>query len=101
MLLLDDDDALPPVPTEGETLLRAALSHADIEAMDRALLESARASWLKVARVVHTAVEAWDLDPWNESCLHLHVRSRRLGHASLHPGGARPKPRCTVLNLWY
>src|SRR5688500_13479913 len=101
MLLLDDDDALPPVPTEGETLLRAALSQADIEAMDRALLVSARVSWLKVARVVHAAVEARDLHPWNENCLHLHVRRliELVESGLLEEQGNQRRPRFREVRL--
>lgn len=74
MLLLDDDDELPSVPTKGEASLATVLGAARLGRIDEALTNSAGANWHKVARIVYDAVKSGGFDHWDDSCLHLHVR---------------------------
>jgi hypothetical protein len=74
MLLLDDNDELPDAPTVGESSFVASLTVERFAEIDAALTRSARTSWLKVARIVHEALEAGGFSPWDDGCVHLHVR---------------------------
>jgi hypothetical protein len=74
MLLLDDDDQLPNSATEAEASLATSLGDERLAEIDAALTRGARSSWLKVARIVHEALEAGGFSPWDDACVHLHVR---------------------------
>jgi len=74
MLLLDDDDELPSIPTEGEASLLAELGTTSLGRIDEALTRCARKDWLKVARIVHEAMDVGGFDHWDDPSLHLHVR---------------------------
>ena len=73
MLLLDDEDQVPEAPTDAERGLIASLGPEGIAAMDEALLNAARPNWLKVARVVHDAIEAGGFSIEDQQ-VQLHVR---------------------------
>ncbi len=73
MLLLDDDDELPTLPGEEELELSLQLGSETLLAIDAALVDHARAQWLKVARVVHDAIKARGF-AFDDSVIDLHVR---------------------------
>jgi hypothetical protein len=101
MLLLDDDDELPDSPTPGEASLAASMGAARLAEIDGALARSARASWLKVARVVHDALESGQFDPRDDASLHLHVRRVSLLVAAgiLEAKGDLRRPRWSEVRL--
>jgi hypothetical protein len=101
MLLLDDDDELPVVPTQGEVEHRLRLGKAGVERIDRELLGHVRSSWLKVARVVNSAIDAQALDPWDDGCLHLHVRRlmELVESGTLEAQGNLRRPRFSEVRL--
>ena len=101
MLLLDDDDELPPVPEQSEVSFRVSLGTAGVDRVDHALLSSVRSSWLKVARVVSSAIEAQAFDPWNDGCLHLHVRRlmELVEAGTLEAQGNLRRPRFSEVRL--
>lgn len=74
VLLLDDDDELPSAPTTEEVALVSRLGTGGVTAIDGALEGATSERWLKVARIVHDAMDAGGFDVWEDSHLHLHVR---------------------------
>jgi hypothetical protein len=95
VLLLDDDDELPPSPAEGETTLTAQLGAGGLRAIDATLQRHTRQSWLKVARVVADALEAGGFSLGDDSHIEIHVR-RLIGlvHSRVLEGrGNLRKPR--------
>jgi len=58
---VDDDDELGAQPDEGESRLAARLGNDGLRAIDAALRQHTRGSWLKVARVIVDALEAGGL----------------------------------------
>jgi hypothetical protein len=74
MLLLDDDDVLPDVPDEAETLLAAQLGTDRLKRIDDNLREHVQDRWLKVARVVADSVRNAGVSLSDENVVRLHVR---------------------------
>ena len=73
MLLLDDDDVLASVPGEAEALLAARLG-SEISRVDDRILSHALPTALKVARIVHEALDDGGFDPWDDGVAELHTR---------------------------
>jgi hypothetical protein len=71
---LDDDDELPDQPEEGESQLVAELGDDGLRAIDEALRQCTRGSWLKVARVVGDAMAAGGFATSEDGPIDLHVR---------------------------
>lgn len=74
MLFFDDDYELPDTPDEDEVRLAGELGAAGLRAIDGALQRYTRASWLKIARVVHEAIKAGGFTFSDDGALDLHVR---------------------------
>jgi len=73
MLLLDDDDELPESPVPSEVVLAARVGLNGLQAIDAALVCHAKPTWLKVARVVHEALDAGGFAVEDDT-VDLHVR---------------------------
>jgi hypothetical protein len=71
---LDDDDELPEQPEEGESQLASELGDDGLRAIDEALRQHTRGTWLEVARVVHEAMEAGGFGFSEDGPIDLHVR---------------------------
>lgn len=71
---VDDDDELPHQPEEDESRLAAKLGNDGLRAVDAALRQHTRRSWLKVARVIADALEAGGFPLSEEGALDLHLR---------------------------
>jgi hypothetical protein len=63
VLLLDADDELPSSVEGEEQKLAARLGEAALKAIDANLVSSAQRRWLKLARVVHDAIERGGFEP--------------------------------------
>ena len=100
MLLLDDDDELPKSPEPGELVLVARLGLDGLRAIDAALLGHARPTWLKVARVVHQALDSgcFAID---DDIVDLHVRrvAGLVASGSLESQGNLRRPRWSEVRL--
>jgi len=73
MLLLDDDDELPALPEPGEFALTEQLGPHGLHMVDDALLAHAKPTWLKVARIVHDALNSGGF-AIEDDAVDLHVR---------------------------
>jgi Protein of unknown function len=73
MLLLDDSDELPVSPTEGETELVNSLGPTGLAAIDAAIVGATRSRWMKVAMVVHVAIESGGFEI-DDASVDLHTR---------------------------
>lgn len=78
VLLLDDDGELPDQPEEEESRLAAELGHDGLQAVDEALRQHTKGSWMKVARVVADAMNAGGFGLSEDGPVDLHVR-RMIG----------------------
>src|SRR5262245_54461065 len=100
MLLLDDEDELPTLPTPSEAKLSLQLGDLGLRAIETALIRHARASWLKVARVVHDALSSGGFGI-GEDTVNLHVR--RIGElvrrGELEAQGNLRRPRFSEVRL--
>jgi len=56
MLLLDDEDVLSEEPSADEVAFRTVLAADGIAAVENAIVNCVRPSWLKVARIVYDAL---------------------------------------------
>ncbi len=74
MLLLDDDDELPPIAGETEAALAAKLGDAGIASIDAGILAHSQPFDQKVARIIHHALKAGGFSPWDDGCVELHAR---------------------------
>jgi hypothetical protein len=101
MLLLDDDDELPPQPNEAEARLSSELGDARLQAIDHAIRQSARPRWLKVARVVIDALKAGSFDTPDDATIHLHVRRliSLVEFGTLESQGNLRRPRWSEVRL--
>lgn len=94
MLLLDDEDELPQIPSEEEANLAASLGESGLKAIDIVLVEKSRDKWLKVARVIADALEAGGFT-FTEESVDLHARRiiELVNDGSLEAQGNLRKPR--------
>ncbi len=101
MLLLDDDDAVPPQPDEAEARLSSELGDAGIRRIDDAIAKSARRAWQKVARVVIDALEAVGFEISDGASIHLHVRRviSFVDSGALEAQGNLRRPRWSEVRL--
>jgi hypothetical protein len=98
MLLLDDDDELPQSPEPGEVQLTARLGLDGLQAIDAALASHARPTWLKVARIVHEALDDGHF-AIDDDAVNLHVRrvASLVASGKLESQGNLRRPRwCEV-----
>ncbi len=100
MLLLDDDDELPESPEPGEVALTARLGPDGLQAIDAALVGHARPTWLKVARVVHEAVNSGGFAVDDDN-VDLHVRrvASLVTSGKLESQGNLRRPRWSEVRL--
>jgi hypothetical protein len=101
MLLLDDDAELPAQPDEAEAALAERIGPLGVERIDEALKHHTRTSWLKVARVVHDAMDANGASVFDETCLALYVRRIivLVDAGALKSQGNVRKPRWSEVRL--
>jgi len=101
VLLLDDDDELPPLPDEAETMLIAQLGEEGLRAVDDALGKSARRAWLKVARVVFDALKVGGFETSDDVSIHLQVRRviALVDAGTLEAKGDLRRPRWSEVRL--
>ena len=100
MLLLDDDDELPEPPELGEVELTARLASDGLQAIDAALLSHVKPTWLKVARVVHDALNSGSF-AMDDDAINLHAR-RVVGlvaSGKLESQGNLRRPRWSEVRL--
>ena len=100
MLLLDDDDELPESPEPGEVVLAARLGLNGLQAIDAALVGHARSTWLKVARVVHEALDSGCFAVEDDT-VDLHVRRvvSLVASGKLESQGNLRRPRWSEVRL--
>jgi len=100
MLLLDDDDELPESPEPGEVALAARLGLNGLQAIDAALVGHARSTWLKVARVVHEALNSGGF-AIEDDTVDLHVRRvvSLVASGKLESQGDLRRPRWSEVRL--
>ena len=101
MLLLDDDDELPLVPTAHEAAFAASLGGEGVAAIDERLLRHASAAQSKVAKVIDEALEEAGFDPWEDGCVELHARRviALVEAGRLQGFGRLRKPRWSEVRL--
>jgi hypothetical protein len=75
MLLVDDDERVPGSADEAERLLTASIGAQGLLAIDAAILAAVRPRWMKVARIVHDAIEAGG---YSTDDAHVAVHVRRI-----------------------
>ena len=101
MLLLDDDDELPPAADEGEIVLASRLGSEGLQAIDATLTKHAQHRWLKVARIVFDALKAGGFSTSDEAHVRLHVRRVRtlVDSGVLDAQGNLHRPRWSEVRL--
>jgi hypothetical protein len=100
VLLLDDDDELPP-PDAREAGLAAALGDDRLATIDSALIANTKKQWLKAARVVFDALEAGGFPKDNDHYVDLHVRRliALVDSGKLEAQGNLRRPRFSEVRL--
>jgi hypothetical protein len=100
MLLLDDDDELPAWPTEDETALVTSLGPTGLAAIDEAIVAATRSRWMKVAMVVHIAVESGGFSI-GDALVDLHTRRviALVEAGTLEAQGNLRRPRFSEIRL--
>lgn len=101
MLLLDDDDELPDVPSPSEMELADRLGPDGLRAVDRALLDAATPRFLKIARVVSQALQSQGLFSADDAPADLFTRRiiGLIGAGLLESAGNPRKPRFSEVRL--
>lgn len=100
MLLLDDDDELPPFPEMEEQALAADLGAEGLNKIDEAIVACSKSSWLKVARVIADAIKFGDFS-YSDAAIDLHVRrvTKIVASGMLEARGDLKKPRFSEVRL--
>ena len=90
MLLVNDEEQVPELPTDQEKALTDALTSEKLLAIDQAIVNATEQRWLKVARIVFDAIKAGGFSMVDEQ-VQLHVRRIitlvRAGRPTAHSVG--------------
>ena len=73
MLLVNDEEQVPELPTDREKALTDALTSEKLLTIDQAIVNATEQRWLKVARIVFDAIKAGGFSMVDEQ-VQLHVR---------------------------
>jgi hypothetical protein len=100
MLLLDDDGELPTSPEPSEVTLSVQLGEQGLRVVDAALMNQAKHSWLKVARVVYVALNSGGFQT-TDDVVNLHVRrlAELVKSGQLEAQGNLRRPRFSEIRL--
>jgi len=100
-MLFSDGENLPDSPSPGEAKLASVLGPEGIRVIDETLTRKARASWLKVARVVADALRENGYAAHDEDYVHLHVRRviALVNSGDLQSQGDLRRPRWSEIRL--
>lgn len=100
MLLLDDEAELPDSPSAEEAKLAESLGEAGIKAIDEQIFRASGTQWLKVARVIHGALDAGAFDI-TKGVVDLHARRviALVGQDKLAARGNLRKPRFSEVKV--
>jgi hypothetical protein len=95
-----DDYELPASPSDDEKVLADSLGPAGLRSIDQAITRASRPAWLKVARVVHDAMNAGGFTT-DDSPFELHVRRviALVKAGTLEAQGNLRRPRFSEVRL--
>jgi hypothetical protein len=100
MLLVDDEDRLPDFPDEEEQAFALELGAEGLSKIDKTIISSARANWLKVARIIGDAIEAGGFD-YSDAIVDLHARRvmEIVASGALESQGNLERPRFSEVRI--